>query len=275
MFEYFDTHSHIYFPDYDADREEEIEKMKEKKIATITIGVDFETSQKAITLAESHDNLFASVGQHPGDMKTDSKFDERLIKLAQNPKAVTIGECGLDYFRLNSAEGSLLQKAEESLLQKVQKEVFQSHIDLALTVGKPLMLHIRPSDKISFDAYKDTLDILEERFKTSGDKLRGNAHFFVGNMDVLKRFLSIGFNVSFGGVLTFTHEYDEYVKYAPLSQIMSETDAPFVAPVPYRGKRNSPLYVPEVVKKIAEIRGEDFEMVKKTLCNSALNFFNI
>ena len=110
---------------------------------------------------------------------------------------------------------------------------------------------------------------------SSGDKLKGNAHFFAGDMDVLKRLLAMGFTVSFTGVITFTHDYDEFVRSTPLDMIMSETDAPFVAPVPYRGKRSSPLYVPEVVKKIAEIRGESFDVVKKALRDNVLRHFSI
>ncbi len=137
------------------------------------------------------------------------------------------------------------------------------------------MLHIR-SSKGTYDAYYDALEILEHHAKISGNELRGNAHFFAGNLDILKRFLDIGFTVSFTGVITFTHDYDEFIRYAPLNMIMSETDAPFVAPVPHRGERNSPLYVSEVVKKIAEIRGEPLELVQKALLDNVLrNFPNI
>jgi TatD DNase family protein len=264
MFEYFDIHSHLSFPDYDKDREELIEEMQKNKIATISVGVDFETSKKELELAEKYENIFACVGQHPENTKEG--FDERILQLAENPKVVAIGECGLDYFRL---------PMEDTETKKIQKEIFEKQIELSLKVGKPLMLHIRPSDKISYDAYFDALEILESHAKTAGEKLRGNAHFFVGGMEVLKRFLSIGFTVSFAGVVTFTHEYDEYVRYAPLEMIMSETDAPFVAPAPFRGKRNSSLYIPEIVSVIARIRGEDLALVKKTLVENAVRNFNI
>ncbi|MES2213743.1 MAG: TatD family hydrolase [Patescibacteria group bacterium] len=266
MFDYIDIHSHLYFPDYDGDRDEEIQKMKDAKIVTINVGVDFETSEKCTLLAEKHDNLFACIGQHPSDLTVHSVFDERFVILAENPRVVALGECGLDYFRITESEKEI---------KEMQKRVFESHIDLSLKTGKPLMLHVRPKDKVGFDAYKDTLDILESYAQTHGDKLRGNAHFFIGDMDVLKRFLAIGFSVSFGGVLTFTHEYDEYVRYTPLTHIMSESDAPFVAPVPYRGKRNSPLYIPHIVQKIAEIRGEPLETIKTILRDNAINFFKI
>ncbi len=134
------------------------------------------------------------------------------------------------------------------------------------------MLHIR-SSKGKQDAYLDALNIIEHHQKLSGGKLRGNAHFFAGDMDVLKRLLGNGFTVSFTGVLTFTKDYDELVKYVPLDMIMSETDAPFVAPVPHRGKRNSPLHVPEVVKAIAEIRGEELDVVKEAMVANAMRHF--
>lgn len=265
MFDYIDIHSHIYFPDFDSDRDEEILKLKEEKIATITIGVDLETSKTAIALAENNSNLFATVGMHPGDITITSEknINKEIIELAKHPKVVAIGECGLDYFRMG-------ENVEE--IKNTQKKIFEQHIDLALQVGKPLMLHIR-SSKGAQDAYMDGLEILESRAKIEGEKLKGNAHFFAGNMEVLKRFLAIGFTISYTGVITFAHDYDELIRYTPLDMIMSETDAPFVAPNPHRGKRNSPLYIPEVVKKIAEIRGEDFEMVKKTMKDNASRNF--
>lgn len=261
-FEYFDIHSHLDFPDYDKDREEEIKKLKKERIATITIGTDFQSSKKAVKLAEEHDNLFASIGQHPGDLKPDSVFDDRLKVLTENKKVVAIGECGLDYFRL---------PLENSSIKLIQKTIFEYHIDLALEIRKPLMLHIRSSQGTQ-DAYLDALTILEHHAKISGNELKGNAHFFAGDMDILKRLLAIGFSISFTGVITFTRDYDELIRYAPLNMLMSETDAPFVAPVPHRGKRNSPFYVPEIVKKIADIRSEPLHKVKEALLDNALRY---
>ncbi len=270
MFDYVDIHSHLYFPDFDNDRDEEILRICEKNIATISIGTNRETSRLSIDLAQKYNNIFACVGQHPADLTGDSVFDREIVDCASNPRTVAIGECGLDYFRMSS---------DEVNLKSIQKNIFDSHIMLSVETGKPLMLHIRGSrgsdGKTSMDAYEDALDMLEKSVRTHGDKVRGNAHFFAGSLDVLKRFLNIGFTVSFTGVITFTHEYDELVTYAPITSIMSETDAPFVAPVPYRGKRNSPLYVPEVVSALARIRNEDSEMIKKTLSSTATQFFGL
>ena len=265
MYNHIDIHSHLHFPDYDADREEIIAEMKKSGIGTITIGTGLETSKQAIALAEKHDNIFASIGLHPDDLKDGTEFVPEFLELARHQKVVAIGECGLDYFRPTAVDDET---------KKIQAKVFQEQIELSLEVGKPLMLHMRPS-KGSQDAYIEGLEILESYKKIHGEKLRGNAHFFAGNMDTLKRFLNIGFTVSFTGVLTFTHDYDELVRYAPLSSIMSETDAPYVAPVPHRGKRNSPLFIPEIVSAIARIRSTDPVLIKKTLVENAMRNFGI
>ncbi len=264
-YEYFDIHSHIYFPDYNKDREEEIEKLRNAKIGTITVGTSVESSQKAIDLAKRHENLFACVGQHPGDLDVDSVFEEELRDMAGEEKVVAIGECGLDYFRIDE---------DDLEVKSIQKTVFEYHIDLALERKLPLMLHIR-SSKGTFDAYEDALTILEHHAKISGSDLRGNAHFFAGDMEILERFLAIGFSVSFTGVITFTHDYDELIKATPIDRIMAETDAPFVAPVPHRGERNSSLYIPEIVKKIAEIRNESFNQIRKSLIENSKKDFKI
>lgn len=262
-FEYFDIHSHIYFPDFDKDRIDEIEKIKKTKIGTITIGTDLETSKTAIDLAKKHKGFYACIGQHPSDLGPDSIYNEKLDKLAENKEVVAIGECGLDYFRL---------KEDDNELKMIQKTVFEYHIDLAITKNLPLMLHIR-SSKGTMDAYHDALEILEHHSKISGESLKGNAHFFAGDMVILKRFLDIGFTASFTGVITFTNDYDEFIRYLPQDMILSETDSPFVAPVPHRGKRSSPLYVPIVVKRMAEIRGDNEESLKIAIISNTLRVF--
>lgn len=264
-FEYIDIHSHLYFPDYEPDRERQIEEMKKAKIATISIGTSLETSKMCIDLAEKNKNIFACVGQHPSDLNTASIFERDIIQLTKNKKVVSIGECGLDYFRL---------PVDNKILKEIQKSIFIDHINLSVETAKPLMLHIRPSPK-SFDAYLEALEILENKSKEVGGKLKGNAHFFAGDMGILKRFLGIGFTASFTGVITFVKDYDDFITYMPLDMIMSETDSPFGAPNPYRGQRNSPLYISEVVKRIAEIKSEPLEKVKKALVNNAISSFNL
>ena len=259
MPEFFDIHSHLNFSQYDVDRDETIARMKETNTHTITVGTDFELSKSAVELAEAHDCVYACIGVHPVDDPTRVFNAEKFEKLVTSPKVVAIGECGLDYFRLVG------DSKEE---KRRQKEQFEEQIIFAIENKKLLMIHCR-------DAYEDATDILESFSKQYGEKLWGNAHFFAGGLEIGKRLVDINFSLSFTGVVTFTHDYDEVIRATPLSMIMSETDAPYVAPVPYRGKRNEPSCVSEVVKKIAEIRGENFDTVKEALVLNALKRFHI
>jgi len=265
--QYFDIHSHISFSEFDKDRKTVIVCMRDEDVWTITVGVDYKSSKKAAEMAEKLDGFFATIGQHPSDNRKEKFILNKYKKLIIHPKVVAVGECGLEYFRMP-------KHTPEDDEKKRQKELFKVHIQLALDSNKPLMLHCRPSQN-SMDAYEDVLDILRFYYKIYGRKLHGNVHFFVGTKEIAKRFLEIGFTFSFTGVITFTNNYDEVIRFLPLDMIMSETDCPFVAPVPYRGGRNEPTYVVEVVKKIAEIRGEDFEKVRAQLVENALRVFDI
>lgn len=257
MPKYFDIHSHLNFPDYGPELSEVINRLKETDTYTITVGTDFESSKKAVELAEEYENIYACIGIHPVDDSTQEWDEEKFESLISHPKVVAVGECGLDFFH-----------ADKEKNFDRQKKLFLDHINFALKYDKPIMIHSR-------NAYPDLLEILEPLKKEHGDKLRGDVHFFAGSVSEAKRFIEIGFTLSFTGVITFTKDYDEVIKSAPLDMIMSETDAPFVAPVPYRGKRNEPSYVSEVVKRIALIRGEDFELVRESLVNNAKSVFRI
>jgi TatD DNase family protein len=260
------------------DREGVIRRMKDADVGTITIGVDYETSCEAIEIARQYDFIWAGIGLHPAD-NVDEEFDvEKYKLLAVEKKVVCIGECGLDYFRV--------APEEREVTKERQKDVFKKHIELALAVGKPLMIHARPS-KGSMDAYEDVLDILEEYtsplpvqtgqyFHSKGEgALRGNFHFFVGNVAIAKRALAIGFTMSFDGPITFSRDYDEVLQSIPLDMIMVETDAPFAAPVPYRGKTCEPYMVTEIVKKIAQIKGLPEEEVAVALNMNAQRIFKM
>ncbi len=267
---YIDVHSHLNFPEYDTDRDEVLARMKEKGIWTITVGTDLESSKSAVELAAKHEGIFACVGIHPTDDSTnDPSVFKELTTLASDPKVVAIGECGLDYFRLTGAarETDISEEAVTAAKNK-QKAVFAAQIDLAIQTNKPLMIHCR-------DAYDDVYEMLTAAKKEAGDKLRGNVHFFAGDLATAKKFVDLGFTLSFGGVLTFTKQYHEVLRSVPLSSIMSETDAPYVSPAPYRGRRNESTYVEEVVKAIAEIKGLDFEEVRGTLVSNAVSFFGL
>lgn len=261
-FNYIDIHSHLQMPEYDSDREAVLARMKEAGVGTIVVGVDYESSKQAVEMAEKNENIYACVGLHPKDNTTEVFDTEAYKKLVQNPKVVAIGECGLDFFRLEGDSG----KVEE--IKAKQKKLFIQQIELAIEADKPLMLHCR-------DAYREVLDILTPYKKQAGEKLRGNVHFFAGDVVIAREFIDLGFTVSFTGVITFARNYDEVIRSIPLESILSETDAPFVAPVPYRGKRNEPVYVIEVVKKLAEIRGEDLETVRIQLLENTKRVFGI
>ncbi len=253
MPKYFDIHSHLNSSHYENDLEEVVVRLRETETYTIVVGTDFESSQKAVELAEKYQEIYASIGIHPVDDPSQIFEEEKFEELVKHSKVVTIGECGLDFFH-----------ADKHVDLERQKKLFLNQIDFATKYDKPLMLHVR-------DAYEEVLEILESIKKIQGAKLRGNVHFFAGGLEIAKRFFDLGFTISFTGVVTFTHDYDEVIKSAPLNMIMSETDSPYVTPVPNRGKRNEPSYVVRVVKRIALIRGEDEEVVRATLVNNALS----
>lgn len=256
-FNYFDIHSHLNFPDFDKDREDVIKKMIDEKIGTICVGADLKTSRESVELANKYENIWATIGVHPND-STENFDDENYLELVKNKKVVGIGECGLDYFRI---------KREPVSEKKRQKDLFEKQIQFAIKNDLPLMIHAR-------DAYDDILDILTF-YKKENSKLKGNIHFFVGNKNIAKRFFDIDFTISFSGVITFTNDYNETIEYVPLGKIMPDGDSPFVAPVPFRGKRNEPIYIKEIVKKIAEIKKYDLEEVKKQMVKNAINSFGL
>lgn len=256
---YFDIHSHIQFPQFDEDRADVLKRMKDDGVFTIVVGTDKESSQRACDMISLENGIFAAVGLHPNDVLKEEFDSAHYRSLASKEGVVAIGECGLDLFRTKEWNKTELEK---------QKEVFEQHVELAVELNKPLMIHCR-------DAHRELTAILQEKKKIYREKLRGNIHFFTGSLTEAQAYVDLGFTISFPGVITFTSDYDDVVRAIPLEQIMSETDCPFAAPVPYRGKRNEPVYVKEVVKRIAEIRGEDFESVREVLVSSALKMFGI
>jgi len=259
---YIDIHSHLNLTPLKEMEEKVIARMAGNNVSTITIGVDFTTSEEAVAIAERYDFVWAGVGLHPADNLAEIFDIEKYKTLAEHKKVVCIGECGLDYFR----------DAKEETKQR-QKEIFKKHIELAQMVGKPLMIHARPS-KGSMDAYLDTLDILENYIKED-TALKGNLHFFVGDTNIAQRILNIGFMMSFDGPITFARDYDEVIRFLPIESIMVETDAPFAAPLPYRGQTCEPYMVVEMVKKIAEIKNMPEEEVAEMLYQNAQRVFSI
>lgn len=257
-------HSHVSSKEYDHDRGAVIDRMRYAKTHTIAIGVDLESSKKAVETANGFAEVYASIGLHPRDNTKESFNSKDYEELAWNVDTVAIGECGLDYYRIQT---------EDEEEKDRQKKEFQKQIDFAIEVDLPLMLHCRPS-KGTMDAYLDVLDILEKTKKEHGEKLRGNVHFFVGDKDIARRFVELNFTLSFTGVITFTKDYNTVIKNTPLSMLQAETDSPYVTPEPHRGDRNEPIHVRKVVKRIAELKGEDVAKVRKQLVKNAYRVFN-
>ncbi len=260
---YVDAHCHLQFGKFDADREEIIARMREQGVAAIVVGVDGPSSEAAVALAEAHEHLYAAVGLHPNDTPDEAFDPARYGALAAHPKVVAIGECGLDYFRPELIN-------EE--VKEAQCALFRAQVALAAELDKPLIIHARPS-KGTQDAYADLIELLREARATHGARVRGDVHFFVGGGEQAEALYALGFTVSFTAVITFARDYDAVIRAAPLESILSETDAPYVAPVSRRGQRNDPLAVTDVALTLAALRGEDPEKVRKTLVESALRVF--
>jgi TatD DNase family protein len=253
---FIDIHCHMDFKDFDADRDEVIKRTLDAGGGMINVGVDVETSKAVVELAHKYPNIWATVGVHPVDNLQAQDFD-LIEKLAQDPKVVAIGECGLDFAHAGEED------------KPRQYEIFKKHIEIANKVGKPLMLHVR-NGKTDTTAYTDALEILKDHALVPF-----NFHFFAGSLDDLINILYLGGTISLTGVLTFSKDYDEVVRQVPMDKFMTETDAPFAAPVPYRGKRNEPSYVQEVIKAIARIKEETPEKVAQQSVDNARRMFGI
>jgi TatD DNase family protein len=270
-----DIHTHVNLARFDDDADVVVRRALDAGVWMINVGTQLHTSRRAIELTHTYsEGVYATVGLHPthtsssfhdaqethGDHDADpgEVFDYALYKtLAQDPRVVAIGECGLDYYRTPTDEE-----------RNKQVEVFEQHIALANEVGKPLMLHLRSG--VGGNAYKDAAEILKKQARVLGD-----SHFFAGSVEDAQRFWDMGYATSFTGVLTFTHDYDVVVQAAPKELIHAETDAPYAAPKPYRGTRNEPLYVREVVKKMAELRTVSVEEWQDQLCSNVRQLFGI
>jgi TatD DNase family protein len=262
---YFDSHCHLQLPQFDADRAEVLARMQGRaegaersEVGAIVIGTDFETSKAGLELAKQYDFLWASVGLHPNEPSTSSgqTIPNEFEELAKDPKVVAIGECGLDYFRSGGTD-------EEKAAQKMR---FEKHIELAVKVSKPLIIHCR-------NAHDDCSSVLQKTRITK--KVPVVIHFFTAAADIAKKYLELGCYLSFPGPITYTDMYDESIRVTPLDKILAETDAPFAAPVPHRGKRNEPAYVAEVVQKIAAVKKLSVEEVAYQIVLNSQQFFGL
>lgn len=279
---YIDIHCHINFKMFKEDEDEVIGRALLADTWMFNVGSQYSTSKRAVEIAHQYPKgVYAVVGLHPihleetfhdpeevggeGFMSRAEEFDkEKYLELAKDPKVVAIGECGLDYFHLN-----------EDSIEK-QKETFIKQIELANEVGKPLMLHIRNNrEDQSHNAYADTAEILKKYAKVGGV-----SHFFAGSVEDMQRFVDLGIYVSFSGPITYKPnlkiaDYLRVIQETPLNMILTDTDSPYVAPVPYRGQRNEPSYVREIVKKIAEIKNLPEDEVAQAIMANAKRLFGI
>jgi TatD DNase family protein len=255
----FDAHCHLHFPQFDADRAEVIGRMREAQVGAILVGTNLESSRAAVELARSHDFLWASVGLHPNDAQEWLDISSQVEELAKSPKVVAVGECGLDYFR-SSGEG--------------QQEKFEKQIALAHTLNKALIVHCRSSAAKTVegrDAHDDCIHILQNY----GIKVPVVMHFFTGTKELAQKYLDLGCYLSFPGPITYTDMYDESIRATPLDKILVETDAPYAAPTPHRGQRNEPVYVAEVMAKVALLKDIPDEELTEAMVKNARRIFRL
>ena len=253
-----DSHTHPQFPQYDSDRDEMIRRSLDGEIQMICVGTDYEMSAKAVVLANQYEGIWASAGLHPND-NLEEKLDLDLYrKLLEDPKAIAIGEVGLDFYRTTGEENLAFQK------QRLVK-----FLELAGETGKPLIMHCR-------EAYTEILEMLDGAAALFGaDKIKGVIHSFTSTWETAQKFLERGFYLGFNGIITFTEQYNETVKNIPLKKLLLETDAPYLSPVPHRGQRNESSYLNFIAKKITELRNISAEEVAKVTTENCKKLFNL
>jgi TatD DNase family protein len=244
-----DSHCHLNFPGLAEDLDTIFANMRANEVShALCVSVDLASFPQVLELAERHDNLYASVGVHPDYELESEPTQAELVRLAQHPKVIAIGETGLDYFRLT---GDL----------EWQRERFRTHIRAAKECGKPLIIHTR-------SAAADTLRIMAEE---DAGSIGGVMHCFTENLEVARAAIDLGFHISFSGILTFKNAtlIKEVAQSIPLERILIETDSPYLAPTPHRGKTNQPAFVKHVAEEIARLRNITVEEVGAA---STLNF---
>lgn len=279
-----DTHAHLDYPDYAADFDEVVARAVEAGVTRmITIGTGIESSRRAVALAEKYPNIFAVVGVHPTNvMEEEANFLPALRELAKHPKVAAIGETGLDYHHLQSEEKAQSSPAMSALQAEVtedleasiidgaykaaQAEAFRAQLDLAEELKLNVVIHQR-------DAWDDTLEIL----RPYTGRVRGVFHCFGNHAEQAAEILKMGHLVSFTGIITFKNAalVRETATTVALGDFMVETDCPYLAPVPYRGKRCEPAHTRLVAERIAEIRGISLEEVARQTTQTAEGFFRL
>jgi len=276
-----DTHSHLHFPAFHDDLADVLARMREKNVGAITVGTTMANSEAAIRFAEDHEGVWASVALHPEHLTSDFHDDDegealektldadRLETIARSSKkVVAIGETGLDFHWIDE------KLDREAAIQK-QEDVFLAHARIAQKLDLPVIIHCR-------DATDRLVEILK-KLKNEGHLPRGVVHSFSGSLDQTMALIELGFFIGINGIVTFKprksdlpeRQLPSIVQRLPLDRLLIETDAPYLAPTPYRGKRNEPTYVEEVARKIAEIKGLTLEEVAKQTTENAKKLFRL
>ena len=262
---FFDTHAHLGFPDFENRVEEIIARAKERGVSRIiTIGTDLEGSMQAVAIAERYEPVYASVGWHPSDCTSaPQKLPAEFRKLAEHPKVVAIGETGLDFSRLPSKSGGT--EADDARYKERQLQLFIQQLELAALTGHNVIIHQR-------DCFAETLTALRPWSK----KLRAVFHCFVGTEEERIQIAALGSIVSYTGIVTFKNaiQVRETMKRTPLGSFMLETDSPFLAPVPHRGKRCEPAFVADTARFVADEKGCSVEELSAATCETARTFFS-
>ena len=250
-----DSHCHLDFPELSSELPQVLDAMREHAVThALCISVEMPAWPAVVAIAHAHDNIYATVGLHPDYTETEEPSVEELVVKAATPKVMAIGETGLDYFRL---EGDL----------GWQRERFRRHIRAARETGKPLVVHTR-------SAAADTLAIMREE---RADEVGGVMHCFTETWDVAQGALDLGFHISFSGIVTFKNalELKDVARRVPLDRMLIETDSPYLAPVPYRGKRNQPAWVRYVGEEVARLRGVSVDEVAQATTSNFFRLFRI
>ncbi|HEY1662985.1 MAG TPA: TatD family hydrolase [Verrucomicrobiae bacterium] len=256
---FFDTHAHLDYPDYANDLADVVARAQTAGIVKIiSIGTDLESSRRAIHLAEKFENVFAVIGWHPSNAhEAPPDIREPFRALAGHPKVVAFGETGLDYHRLPGEN-------QDAQYKQKQAEIFRQQLELAVEFGLNCVVHQR-------DAFDDTLAQLQP----FAGKVRGVFHCFGESVERMKRVVEIGSLVSFTGIATFKNGQNvrDTLAATPFDKFMLETDCPYLAPVPYRGKRCEPAYVKEISEVAAQVRKCSLEELSAATCRTAKEFF--
>jgi TatD DNase family protein len=262
---FYDTHAHLDYQDFAADLPQVIERAQAAGITRIiSIGTDLDSSRRAIQIAESYECVHAVVGWHPSDaMKAPPDIRDSLRELAQHPKVVALGETGLDYYRLPSKNASSAAIDDETYKKK-QADLFRQHLEVAAALKMNCVIHQR-----------DSLEDAVAQLQPFADRVRGVFHCFANDTQTMKRILAMNSLVSFTGIATFKNGQNvrDTIVATPLGQFMLETDCPFLAPVPYRGKRCEPAYVKEISELVAQVKGTSLEELSEATCKTAHEFF--